>query len=231
MSAFCKILAESLPFGVGPDQADRAKTRMPQRSITEVELLRVVMGHDQHMGSTGQPTEHFFTNDGQFRMNARHRRVKSLQGPQVFLAGIAQIQFNVQPRKDAGTVKTDEARDVPLHLDLIDQGFVTFATTSKAGPLFLIPAKDGDVLGPLQGVKNRLGEFVREVVSDPGVQPNHGWRHRFKSICRDMGVDPGVRDAIQGHAARSVADEYGEVSITAKAIAIDKLPRYAIEFD
>jgi hypothetical protein len=42
-------------------------------------------------------------------------------------------------------------------------------------------------------------------------------------------VDPGVRDAIQGHAAQTVADEYGEVSITAKAIAIDKLPRYVID--
>ncbi|MET4635621.1 DUF6538 domain-containing protein [Kaistia defluvii] len=130
---------------------------------------------------------------------------------------------------DAGTVKTDEARDVPLHLDLIDEGFIEFVKASKAGPLFLIPAQDGDVLGPLQGVKNRLGEFVREVVDDPRVQPNHGWRHRFKSVCRDMGVDPGVRDAIQGHAARTVADEYGEVSITAKAIAIDKLPRYVIK--
>jgi integrase len=130
---------------------------------------------------------------------------------------------------DAGTVKTDEARDVPLHLDLVDQGFIEFVTASRPGPLFLIPAKDGDVLGPLQGVKNRLAEFVREVVDDPNVQPNHGWRHRFKSICRDMGVDPGVRDSIQGHAARSVAEAYGEVSITAKAIAIDKLPKYVIE--
>ncbi|WEK51168.1 MAG: recombinase XerD [Candidatus Kaistia colombiensis] len=130
---------------------------------------------------------------------------------------------------EAGTVKTDEARDVPLHLDLVEQGFIEFVTASRTGPLFLITAQDGDVLGPLQGVKNRLGEFVREVVSDPGVQPNHGWRHRFKSVCRDMGVDPGVRDAIQGHAARTVADEYGEVSIRAKAIAIDKLPRYVLD--
>jgi hypothetical protein len=41
-----------------------------------------------------------------------------------------------------------------------------------------------------------------------------------------MGIDPGVRDAIQGHGARTVAEEYGEVSIIAKANAIDKLPRY-----
>ncbi|MCX5580795.1 tyrosine-type recombinase/integrase [Kaistia terrae] len=130
---------------------------------------------------------------------------------------------------DAGTVKTDEARDVPLHAHLIEQGFIDFVTKAKPGPLFLIPAKDGDVLGPLQGVKNRLAEFVREVFTDPRVAPNHGWRHRFKTVCRDMGIDAGVRDAIQGHAARSVAEEYGEVSIIAKSNAIDKLPRYLVE--
>ncbi|MCX5513751.1 site-specific integrase [Kaistia algarum] len=130
---------------------------------------------------------------------------------------------------DAGTVKTDEARDVPLHPHLVEQGFIDFVDRAEPGPLFLIPAKDGDVLGPLQGLKNRLAEFVRQVVADPRVAPNHGWRHRFKSVCRDAGIDPGVRDAIQGHAARTVAEAYGEVSITAKANAIDKLPRYKIE--
>lgn len=129
---------------------------------------------------------------------------------------------------DAGTVKTDEARDVPLHAHLIEHGFIEFVTKAKPGPLFLIPAKEGDVLGPLQGVKNRLAEFVREVFTDPRVAPNHGWRHRFKTVCRDMGIDPGVRDAIQGHGARTVAEEYGEVSIIAKANAIDRLPRYEI---
>jgi len=130
---------------------------------------------------------------------------------------------------DAGTVKTDEARDVPLHAHLVEQGFIDFVTKAKPGPLFLIPAKDADVLGPLQGVKNRLAEFVREVFTDPRVAPNHGWRHRFKTVCRDIGIDAGVRDAIQGHAARSVAEEYGEVSIIAKSNAVDKLPRYVVE--
>lgn len=130
---------------------------------------------------------------------------------------------------DAGTVKTDEARDVPLHAHLVEQGFIDFVTKAKPGPLFLIPAKDGDVLGPLQGVKNRLAEFVREVFTDPRVAPNHGWRHRFKTVCRDIGIDPGVRDAIQGHAARNVSEEYGEVSIIAKGNAIDRLPRYEVK--
>lgn len=130
---------------------------------------------------------------------------------------------------DAGTVKTDEARDVPLHEHLIEQGFIDFVRGSKDGPLFLVPSKTGDVLGPLQGLKNRLGEFVREVVTHPGVAPNHGWRHRFKTTARDVGIDPGVRDAIQGHASRTVAEDYGDVSIMAKANAIDRFPRFDVD--
>ncbi len=130
---------------------------------------------------------------------------------------------------DAGTVKTDEARDVPLHPHLVEQGFVDFVSSAKPGPLFLVPAKDGDVLGPLQGLKNRQAEFVREVFTDPRVAPNHGWRHRFSSVCRDLGMRPDVQRAIQGHAAVSVAETYGEVSFIAKATAIDTLPRYEID--
>lgn len=63
---------------------------------------------------------------------------------------------------EAGTVKTDQARDVVLHEHLVAKGFPEFVQASKAGHLFLVPAAGGDVLGPLQGLKNRLAEFARE---------------------------------------------------------------------
>ena len=97
---------------------------------------------------------------------------------------------------EAGTVKGGKARKVPLHSHLVELGFPTFVASAPTGHLFLTPAEDGDVLGPLQGVKNRLSEFARELVSDPNVQPTHGWRHRFKTICREVGIDPSIRDAI-----------------------------------
>ncbi|WP_234050129.1 MULTISPECIES: DUF6538 domain-containing protein [unclassified Xanthobacter] len=130
---------------------------------------------------------------------------------------------------EAGTVKTDEAREVPLHPHLVEMGFPAFVQSCKPGHLFLVPnRKTGDVLGPLQGVKNRLAELSREVVPDPNVQPTHGWRHRFKTLARDVEMDPGVRDAIQGHSAETVAESYGDVSLKAKVAAIAKLPRYQV---
>jgi len=126
----------------------------------------------------------------------------------------------------AGTVKTDETRQVVLHPHLIEQGFIKFVEGSRPGHLFLKPSRDGDVLGPLQGVKNRLSEFARGIVPAMDVDPNHGWRHRFKTVCREVGMDAEVRDYIQGHAPRSVAERYGAIPLKAQAKAIRKLPRY-----
>lgn len=126
---------------------------------------------------------------------------------------------------EAGTVKTNEAREVVLHPHLVEQGFPEFVDKAPSGHLFLKPAKDGDVLGPWQGVKNRLREFARGIVTDPNVAPNHGWRHRFKTVGIEAGIAPRILDAIQGQAPASVADTYGEVTIKAQAQAIAKIPR------
>ncbi|WP_404559397.1 site-specific integrase [Bradyrhizobium ottawaense] len=131
---------------------------------------------------------------------------------------------------EAGTVKTNEARDVVLHPHLVEMGFVEFVKSAPDGHLFLRPAKDGDVLGPLQGIKNRLAEFAREVVPDKGVAPNHGWRHRFKPIGTRAGIERRVLDVISGHAleGRTVADGYHGVELEDQVAALAKYPRYVM---
>lgn len=130
--------------------------------------------------------------------------------------------INITP--EAGTVKTNEARDVVLHPHLIEQGFPDFVASSPDGHLFLRPAGDGTVLGPLRGLKNRLAEFARGIVPDPNVAPNHGWRHRFKTVGMEAGIAPRVLDAIQGQAPGSVGDTYGDVTTKTVAQAIKRLP-------
>ncbi|MCJ2112244.1 site-specific integrase [Methylobacterium sp. E-025] len=129
---------------------------------------------------------------------------------------------------EAGTVKTNEAREVVLHrqLDLI--GFQAFIEACPNGHLFLKARHDGDVLGPLQGLKNRLAEFGRSIITDRNVAPNHGWRHRFKTVGMEVGIAPRILDAIQGQAARTVADTYGDVSLKTMEAAIDRLPAFEI---
>ncbi|RLQ84844.1 DUF6538 domain-containing protein [Notoacmeibacter ruber] len=130
---------------------------------------------------------------------------------------------------DAGTVKTNQARDIVLHPQLIDLGFHLFVEAAQPGPLFVVPGKNGDVAGPLSGLLNRMREFVRDVVPDPNVQPNHGWRHLFTTRCIDAEIEARIYNAIQGHAARTVADQYGDVTLKAKAMAIRKLPRFEVD--
>lgn len=76
-------------------------------------------------------------------------------------------------------------------------------------------------------VATRIGNWVRQLgVDDPNVQPNHGWRHLWKTRARLAGVDADARDAIQGHATRTEGEEYGEWMVEALAAAIEKLPRF-----
>ena len=129
---------------------------------------------------------------------------------------------------EAGTVKTKQARDVPLHPQLIELGFPAFVQTVRAERLFIVPDAAGGVAGPLQGVKNRLSEFARQYVSDPGVSPNHSWRHRFRTVATEAGVASNVIDALCGWSARSVGERYGSVSLKARTDAIARLPQITL---
>lgn len=129
---------------------------------------------------------------------------------------------------EAGTVKTDEARDIVLHPHLVAMGFPAFVESCEPGHLFLRPG-NGEVRGRLRGLKNRLAEFARGSVSDPNVAPNHAWRHRFKTVGIEAGIAPRVLDAIQGHAPTNVSDSYGDVTLKAKAAAMALMPAVAVE--
>lgn len=129
---------------------------------------------------------------------------------------------------EAGTVKTNEAREVVLHEHLVEMGFPAFVQAAPPGHLFLKPDAHGKVLGPWRGLKNRLAEFARSVVTDPNVAPNHGWRHRVKTIGLEAGIDHRVLDAIQGQSARTVSETYGDVTVKTMAAAMKKIPRIVL---
>lgn len=132
--------------------------------------------------------------------------------------------LNITP--EAGTVKDKAARLVALHPHLIDMGFLAFIQERGSGSLFLTLGKDGAWRGLWRGVKNRLTEFARKTVPDERVAPNHGWRHRFKTVGRTAGIDNALLDYITGHAPASVGGTYGEFEIETQAAAMAKFPRY-----
>jgi integrase len=130
---------------------------------------------------------------------------------------------------EAGTVKSGLYRDVPLHSHVVECGFLDFVLKVGAGPLFYRPTSRRSKALPGSVEAGRVAKWVRSLgVADLTVQPNHGWRHRLKTVGREIGIDPRVLDAIQGHAARTAGENYGDITLKAKQAAIERLPRYEI---
>ncbi|KQU34147.1 integrase [Methylobacterium sp. Leaf94] len=133
---------------------------------------------------------------------------------------------------EAGTTKTNDSREVPLHDHLVEQGFLDFVRSKGSGPLFYsVERQRGASAANPTYVKvgGKLAEWVRALgVDDENVQPNHAWRHRFKTVGRRIGIDSAKLDAIQGHAAASEGDGYGDFPPDALKPEIDKIPRYEV---
>jgi integrase len=126
---------------------------------------------------------------------------------------------------EAGSLKTSGSeRIIPVHPALIEAGFITFATRTKPGPLFvdLAPDKFGKRGG--NGTKI-IGRFVRQLgLIDLRLSPSHSWRHRIKTLGRRYGLATDILDAITGHSSRSVGDSYGEFPAEALYREICKIP-------
>lgn len=137
----------------------------------------------------------------------------------------------VMIRIAAETNKTRRWRNVPLHPHIIDQGFLDYARCCGAKPLFYEPSrsrggKDGNP--HFKKVGERLAEWVRTLGIDARVAPNHGWRHRFSSVARYVGMPEDVRHVIQGHAGTKVADRYGDTWPEVAYREIAKIPAYRV---
>ncbi|MEZ2224121.1 MULTISPECIES: DUF6538 domain-containing protein [Rhizobium] len=133
---------------------------------------------------------------------------------------------------EAGSVKTGEYRMVPIHPHLVELGLLEWVSSRPSGPLFYLPNDDKRKPGHTQAasVRGKVSDWVREVakITDKRVQPNHAWRHRFKTIARDVDIAPTYMDAIQGHADGRSSTEYGEKTMKALYREIQKMPRYVI---
>jgi integrase len=117
------------------------------------------------------------------------------------------------------------ARRVPLHQAILWEGFLRYVKSLPEGRLF--PDLKPDRFGSPGGTATKqLGRWIRSLgIKDPRKVPNHSWRHRFKDLCRDAGIEKAVNDALMGHASSDVGDRYGlGYSLKTLAQAIEKIP-------
>jgi integrase len=129
---------------------------------------------------------------------------------------------------EAGDIKTDVYREVPVHEHLIADGFIKFVTTAKAGHLFCGDGSNGTATGSADGVYKRVRDFVRGIVSDKRVQPNHAWRYSFKTYGFEAGIDSQTLDALCGHAGKTKGQDYTKVTLKKRIEAMAAFPRYKL---
>lgn len=129
---------------------------------------------------------------------------------------------------EAGSVKNAQARKVPLHSHLIEQGVTKLAKAGDETPLFYREGA-GSAVNPASKVRAAdIAKWVRSLgVEAP--QPNHGWRHRFKSQAFAVKMDSEAADIAQGHVPRKEAGRYGQRGLPRLRDEIEKLRRYQIE--
>jgi integrase len=137
---------------------------------------------------------------------------------------------------EAGTVKNDKARTVPIHSHLVEQGFLEFVEVVRAQhgpeqPLFNT-GKVGKGRGPAERAREDLATWVRDLgVTDKRIQPNHAWRHTWKRRAARARIEAGIRDAVCGHAPRTVADYYEQPTVEDMANALKHFPPYEVDSD
>jgi integrase len=145
-----------------------------------------------------------------------------------FANGIPQLTIT----PEAGSVKAGLYREVPVHPHLQEVGLLDFIGSAKRGYLF---HSGGST--PTEAVKrsgnarDKIAVWVRESagITDERIQPNHAWRHRFKTVGRNADIDPEYLGAIQGHAGRSAGEDYGEYPVEMLYREICKLPRIKVD--
>jgi len=124
-------------------------------------------------------------------------------------------------------VKTEASRRlIPLHSDLIARGLLEYRTTvPEKGQLFpMLRQNSAGYFGANFG--KHWGNYLRDHVRlDSPVSPMHGFRHTFKTLCREAGIAEEVHDAITGHVgAGAVARDYGSMPLSRMARELEKFP-------
>jgi integrase len=132
---------------------------------------------------------------------------------------------------ESKTVKTASSRRrVPLHDDLLALGFLEYAQgVPQDGRLFpKLEAHKSNGWG--HAVGRAWAKYLRDVVQlKSEADPSHGFRHTFKTLCREVGIEGAVSDWITGHSLAGVGASYGVNPLSRMVEELKKFPSIATD--
>jgi integrase len=214
-----KVLADNVAKGIGVRAPKQAGQRRLAYSNDEVSRLLQVVKRD------GDPTRRWLI-WLTAATGARVGEIAQLWAENVVQEGVQWVLY-IRPAPDGGSLKNEGSeRVVPLHPSLIDEGFLDFVASKKAGPLFYRRSSgDPQRKHAAKGVANHLAAWIRKQgFEDPRKAPNHALRHWWKSAAVQAEIAEGMADHLQGHAARSEADGYRHYDVEQLAAKIALIP-------
>jgi|UPI000852E66F integrase len=130
---------------------------------------------------------------------------------------------------DGKTVKTASSRrKVPLHGDLLELGFLNYRNSLPAEGRLFPKLEEHPENGYGHAVGKAWAKYLKEVLKlDSQASPSHGFRHTFKTLCREVGIETAVSDWITGHAIPSVSADYGSNPLCRMARELERYPSIA----
>jgi len=141
---------------------------------------------------------------------------------------------------DSAGVPTDRVlkspasrRLVPLHRRLLDLGFLRYVGHRRnAGePTLFSDLKRNRWNRCSHSVGTRCARIIDCVSPDPALV-FHSFRHTFKDMCREAGLEDSINDQLTGHAPPTIGRTYGDgVDVAALARAIARLDYEFIEWE
>ena len=134
---------------------------------------------------------------------------------------------------DFQQTKDGHARTVPIHAELIREGFLDFVAAAPSGFLFVgdRPQKPGTSRTPQELRAAELTAWVRSKIGlDEVVSPSHGWRHTWITYAEAADIPKRFSNRITGHNhVKDVSDGYVAPLISKLAIQMAKFPVYNID--
>jgi integrase len=125
------------------------------------------------------------------------------------------LAIRLDYRDAEASLKTEASeRKMPLHPALIEEGLLGYVGVAKGR--LVIPRHTARSIWEARWYGTKwIGKWIRRPVGimDRRFDPNHAWRHRFTSKCREAGVDEETRNALTGHSDGSVSRDYGKFYI------------------